>query len=239
MPTIVGVRFRKACRIYDYDANNLELVQGDQVIVEMGHGMSFGWIARVQANKEVTSSNRPLKKIIRKALPEDLDRLKFAKEREDEAAIICKREIQKYGIEMKLINVECLFDSSKTVFSFISENRVDFREIVKNIANELHTRIEMHQIGVRDEAKMIGGIGPCGMTLCCATHLVDFEPVSIRMAKEQNLSPNPAKLSGVCSRLMCCLAYEAAHNSSTHSSACGRVDNSNKNPTCTQNHKPQ
>lgn len=212
MPTVAGVRFKKACKIYNFDVNNLELKSGDHVIVETEKGMALGWVARGPVEKDESSLAQPLKKVIRKAVESDMERFEFNKEMEEEAASICKREIDKYGLAMKLINVEYMFDSSKVVFSFISENRVDFRELVKDLANELHTRIEMRQIGVRDVAKMLGGIGPCGRMLCCSSHLVDFEPVSVKMAKEQNLSLNPAKLSGICGRLMCCLSYEADKN---------------------------
>lgn len=212
MPTVVGVRFKKACKIYDFDINNLELKSGERVIVETEKGMAMGSIVRGPVERNASSLVHPLKKVIRKATESDMERLEFNKEREAEAASICKREIDKYSLAMKLINVEYLFDSSKVIFSFISENRVDFRELVKDMANELHTRIEMRQIGVRDEAKMLGGIGPCGRMLCCSAHMVNFEPVSVKMAKEQNLSLNPAKLSGVCGRLMCCLSYEAGQS---------------------------
>ncbi|MEK7841599.1 MAG: stage 0 sporulation family protein, partial [Deltaproteobacteria bacterium] len=232
MPIVVGVRFKKACKVYDFDVNNLELKIGDQVIVETEKGMSMGWVARGPLDKPAPASSKqgdeaslvqPFKKVIRKAVESDMERLEFNKEREEEAASICNREIDKYGLAMKLINTEYLFDSSKVVFSFISENRVDFRELVRDMANELHTRIEMRQIGVRDEAKMLGGIGPCGRMLCCSSHLVDFEPVSVKMAKEQNLSLNPAKLSGVCGRLMCCLSYEVSQDAGCSASNCSHL----------------
>lgn len=219
MPTVAGIRFKKACKIYDFDNNGLELEQGEQVIVETEKGMGLGWVARVPVEKNEASLVLPLKKVIRKVTDSDRDRLEFNKEMEAEAAQICKKGIEKYNLDMKLINVEYLFDSSKVIFSFISENRVDFRELVKDLANELHTRIEMRQVGVRDEAKLLGGIGQCGRMLCCSTHLVDFEPVSVKMAKEQNLSLNPAKLSGVCGRLMCCLSYEASHDAGNQASS--------------------
>jgi len=212
MPKVVGVRFKKVCKIYDFDVNNIELKPGDQVIVETEKGMGIGIVARGQLEKDDASLFQPLKKIIRKATESDLERLEFNRERGQEAADICKRDIVKYNLPMKLISVEYLFDSSKVIFSYISDSRVDFRDLVKDLANELHTRIEMRQIGVRDEAKMLGGIGPCGRMLCCSTHLVDFEPVSVKMAKEQNIALNPAKLSGICGRLMCCLTYEVAQN---------------------------
>lgn len=229
MPKVVGIRFKKACKIYDFDVNNLELKPNDSVIVETEKGMGMGWVARPPVEKDEARLMQPLRKVIRKAAESDIERLEFNREREEEAASACKREIEKYGLAMKLINVEYLFDSSKVIFSFISENRVDFRELVKDLANELHTRIEMRQIGVRDEAKMLGGIGPCGRMLCCSAHLVDFEPVSVKMAKEQNLSLNPAKLSGVCGRLMCCLSYEASQDAGGPPSDCCHVSKSEQN----------
>ncbi|MBI5327631.1 MAG: stage 0 sporulation family protein [Deltaproteobacteria bacterium] len=236
MPKVVGVRFKRACKIYDFDVNNLELKTGEQVVVETQKGMGLGWVARSPLDKPAPASSKqrdetnlvqPLKKVIRKATGGDRERFEFNKEMEDEAAAVCRKEIAKHGLSMKLVNVEYLFDSSKVIFSFISENRVDFRDLVKDMANELHTRIEMRQIGVRDEAKMLGGVGPCGRMLCCSTHLVDFEPVSVKMAKEQNISLNPAKLSGVCGRLMCCLSYEASQD------ACDSGSN------CCHSHKPE
>lgn len=220
MAAVVGIRFKKACRIYYFDVNNLELKAGDMVIVETEKGMGIGWVARGPLEKNEASLIQPLKKVIRKATESDRERLEFNREREQEAAAICKKEIAKYGLPMKLIAVEYLFDSSKVIFSYISESRVDFRDLVKCLANEFHTRVEMRQIGVRDETKMLGGIGPCGRMLCCSAHLVDFEPVSVKMAKEQNISLNPAKLSGVCGRLMCCLTYEVASGNGDSSSNC-------------------
>ncbi|MBI3398806.1 MAG: stage 0 sporulation family protein [Deltaproteobacteria bacterium] len=231
MPKVVGVRFKKACKIYDFDVNNLELKTGDMVIVETEKGMGIGWVVRGILDKDEASLVQPFKKVIRKAAENDRERLEFNKERELEAAEICKREIAKYNLPMKLVRVEYLFDSSKVIFSFIAENRVDFRDLVKGLANELHTRIEMRQIGVRDEAKMLGGIGPCGRMLCCSSYLVDFEPVSVKMAKEQNISLNPAKLSGVCGRLMCCLTYEAASdNGDSPSNCCHPHDSQQSQP---------
>lgn len=239
MPIVVGVRFKRACKIYDFDVNNLELKAGDRVIVETEKGMSMGWVARGPLEKSAPERSKqggeaglvqPFKKVIRKAAESDMERLEFNKEREDEAAVICNREIDKYGLDMKLINTEYLFDSSKVIFSFISENRVDFRELVKEIANELHMRIEMRQIGVRDEAKMLGGLGPCGRMLCCSAHLVDFEPVSVKMAKEQNLSLNPAKLSGLCGRLMCCLSYEVSQDTCASNCRHSQIDTTGDKP---------
>lgn len=220
MAMVVGVRFKKACRIYDFDVNNLELNPGEQVIVETEKGMDMGRVTRGPVEKKEADLAYALKKVIRKATDDDRERFEFNKEREAEAAAVCRRGIAKYGLAMKLVKVEYLFDSSKVIFSFTSENRVDFRELVKDLANELYTRIEMRQIGVRDEAKILGGIGPCGRMLCCSAHLVDFEPVSVKMAKEQNISLNPAKLAGVCGRLMCCLSYEASQGAGDLASDC-------------------
>lgn len=209
MTKVVGVRFRRACKIYDFDSNGLDLKPDDIVIVEVEKGMGLGRIVNVP--KEIDPSSvvqRQLKKVIRKADQVDLERNGYNTDRETEAFRVCRERIAHYKLPMKLIRVEYLFDSSKAIFYFTSETRVDFRELVKDLAAGFHTRIEMRQIGVRDEAKMIGGIGPCGRELCCAGFLPDFGPVTIKMAKEQNLALNPAKISGICGRLMCCLSYE-------------------------------
>ncbi|MBI1912525.1 MAG: stage 0 sporulation family protein [Deltaproteobacteria bacterium] len=208
MVKVVGVRFKKACKVYDFDSNNLELSPGDSVIVEVERGLGLGIVAYIPKEVDPATLTRPLKKVVRKADPVDLERNGFNTERENEAFRICKDKIAHYHLPMKLIRVEYLFDSSKAIFYFTSETRVDFRELVKDLAAGFHTRIEMRQIGVRDEAKMIGGLGPCGRELCCAGFLSDFEPVTIKMAKEQNLALNPVKISGICGRLMCCLSYE-------------------------------
>ncbi len=208
MVNIVGVRFKKACKVYDFDSNGLDLAPGDTVIVEVERGLGMGSV--VYRPKEVDPSGltRQLKKVVRKADAVDMERNGFNAEREQEAFRICREKITQYRLPMKLIRVEYLFDSSKAIFYFTSETRVDFRELVKDLASGFHTRIEMRQIGVRDEAKMIGGLGPCGRELCCSGFLSDFEPVTIKMAKEQNLALNPVKISGICGRLMCCLSYE-------------------------------
>lgn len=208
MAKTVGVRFKKACKVYDFDSNGLELKPGDMVIVEVERGLGLGMAVYTPREIDTGAANRQLKKVVRKADAVDLERNGFNTERENEAFRICREKIVQYKLPMKLIRVEYLFDSSKAIFYFTSETRVDFRELVKDLAAGFHTRIEMRQIGVRDEAKMIGGLGPCGRELCCSGFLSDFEPVTIKMAKDQNLALNPVKISGICGRLMCCLSYE-------------------------------
>ncbi|MFQ5328881.1 MAG: stage 0 sporulation family protein [Thermodesulfobacteriota bacterium] len=208
MPTVVSVRFKKACKVYSFACNGVEVKDGDAVIVETDRGMALGTVASNPVEKREREVRRSLKRVIRVAGEDDLERLEFNREREDEAFRICKEKIARYRLPMKLINVEYLFDSSKAIFYFLSESRIDFRELVKNLATEFHTRIEMKQVGVRDETKLLGGIGPCGRQLCCSTFLTEFAPVTVKMAREQNVTLNPAKISGVCGRLMCCLTYE-------------------------------
>ncbi|MFQ5735335.1 MAG: stage 0 sporulation family protein [Thermodesulfobacteriota bacterium] len=208
MINIVGVRFKKACKIYDFDSNGLALEPGEMAIVEVERGLGLGTVVYRPKEVDPSTITRQLKKVVRKADSVDLERHGFNTEREKEAFRICKEKILYYRLPMKLIRVEYLFDSSKAIFYFTSETRVDFRELVKDLAAGFHTRIEMRQVGVRDEAKMIGGLGPCGRELCCAGFLSEFEPVTIKMAKEQNLALNPVKISGICGRLMCCLSYE-------------------------------
>jgi cell fate regulator YaaT (PSP1 superfamily) len=208
MVTVVGVRFKKAGKIYYFDPDNIELKEGDNVIVETSRGIEFGQI--VVGPKEVSEDEiiPPLKKVIRVATEEDEEQHRGNKEKEKEAFEICLKKIEEHELEMKLIDVEYTFDNNKVIFYFTADGRVDFRELVKDLASIFRTRIELRQIGVRDEAKMIGGLGPCGRSMCCSTFLGEFEPVSIKMAKEQNLSLNPTKISGICGRLMCCLKYE-------------------------------
>ena len=208
MVNIVGVRFKKASKVYDFDANGLELAPGEEVIVEVERGLGMGTVVNRPREVDPASVVRQLKKVVRKADAVDQERHGFNLEREKEAFEICREKIARFKLPMKLIRVEYLFDSSKAIFYFTSETRVDFRELVKDLASGFHTRIEMRQVGVRDEAKMIGGLGPCGRELCCAGFLSDFEPVTIKMAKEQGLALNPVKISGICGRLMCCLSYE-------------------------------
>ena len=208
MPTVIGVRFRKACKIYYFNPVDSGTQKGDYAIVETARGMEYGEV--VIGPREVEDKNvvQPLKPVIRKATPEDAKKVRENEVREKEAFNICERRIKKHGLEMNLVDVEFTFDVNKIIFYFTADGRIDFRELVKDLASVFRTRIELHQIGVRDEAKMLGGIGCCGRPLCCASFLGDFEPVSIRMAKDQNLSLNPTKISGICGRLMCCLKYE-------------------------------
>lgn len=206
--TVVGVRFKKACKIYYFGPGGLDLNKGDGVVVKTARGVEYGTI--VIGPRDVPDSEvvQPLKTVQRKATPEDLDKLKENTEKEKEAYVICEEKISARKLPMKLISVEYTLDVNKIIFYFTAEGRIDFRELVKDLAAIFHTRIELRQIGVRDEAKLLGGIGCCGRPLCCATFLGDFEPVSIRMAKDQSLSLNPTKISGICGRLMCCLKYE-------------------------------
>jgi cell fate regulator YaaT (PSP1 superfamily) len=208
MVTVVGVRFKKAGKIYYFDPDEINAQQGNNVIVETSRGVEFGEV--VVGPKEVTEEDivAPLKKVLRIATEEDETLNKQNIMKEGEAFSVCLEKIEKHGLEMKLIDVEYTFDNNKVIFYFTADGRVDFRELVKDLAAVFKTRIELRQIGVRDEAKMIGGMGPCGRALCCGSWLGDFEPVSIKMAKEQSLSLNPTKISGICGRLMCCLKYE-------------------------------
>lgn len=208
MVNVVGVRFKKAGKIYYFSPEDKVIVSGDNVIVETARGIEFGNC--VIGPKEVSEDKivLPLKNVIRKANKEDEKKYLENKSKEKDAFNICSEKIQKHNLIMKLIDVEYTFDNNKIIFYFTAEGRVDFRELVKDLASVFRTRIELRQIGVRDEAKMIGGLGPCGRPMCCSVHLGDFAPVSIKMAKEQNLSLNPTKISGICGRLMCCLNYE-------------------------------
>lgn len=208
MVTVVGVRFKKAGKIYYFAPGNLEIQKDNDVIVETARGIEYGEC--VIGSKQVSEDKivPPLKNVIRMATKEDNKKYLENKEKQKEAFKICEQKIIKHKLVMKLIDVEYTFDNNKIIFYFTAEGRVDFRELVKDLASIFRTRIELRQIGVRDEAKMIGGLGPCGMPMCCSNHLGDFAPVSIKMAKEQNLSLNPTKISGICGRLMCCLNYE-------------------------------
>jgi cell fate regulator YaaT (PSP1 superfamily) len=208
MVTVVGVRFKRAGKIYYFDPDGLNIEKGTKVIVETARGIEFG--EAVVGNREVNEEEiiAPLKKVIRIATDEDVQQSEENKRREKEAFKIFLEKIKDHNLEMKLIDVEYTFDGNKVLFYFTADGRVDFRELVKDLAAIFKTRIELRQIGVRDEAKMLGGLGICGRTLCCSTHLGEFEPVSIKMAKEQSLSLNPSKISGTCGRLMCCLKYE-------------------------------
>ncbi|MGG3843459.1 PSP1 domain-containing protein [Anoxybacillus kestanbolensis] len=208
MYEVVGVRFKKAGKIYYFDPGDLPISNGDYVIVETVRGIEFGKV--VVAKKQVDEKDivLPLKKVIRMADQKDKLVVEENKKAAEEAYDICLKKVEEHGLEMKLVDVEYTFDRNKIIFYFTADGRVDFRELVKDLAAIFRTRIELRQIGVRDEAKMLGGIGPCGRMLCCSTFLGDFDPVSIKMAKDQNLSLNPTKISGLCGRLMCCLKYE-------------------------------
>lgn len=208
MTTVVGVRFKKAGKIYYFDPEGMDIVEGDSVIVETARGVEFGHV--VVGPKEVPEEEivLPLKKVIRVASEEDHEIHKHNKQKAIEAFYICEEKIVEHGLDMRLIDVEYTFDNNKVIFYFTADGRVDFRELVKDLAAIFKTRIELRQIGVRDEAKMIGGLGPCGRLACCSTFLGEFDPVSIKMAKDQSLSLNPSKISGLCGRLMCCLKYE-------------------------------
>lgn len=208
MYKVVGIRFKKAGKIYYFDPVDIDVKAGDCAIVETARGVEFGDV--VLGPKEISEEEivAPIKPVLRKATQEDYEKAKENREKEKEALVVCQEKVEKHNLEMKLIDVEYTFDNNKVIFYFSAEGRVDFRELVKDLAAVFKTRIELRQIGVRDEAKMLGGIGPCGVTLCCSTWLGDFEPVSIKMAKEQSLSLNPNKISGICGRLLCCLKYE-------------------------------
>ncbi|MGP4077950.1 PSP1 domain-containing protein [Halobacillus sp. K22] len=208
MIEVVGVRFKQAGKIYYFDPGQLKMTTEDYVIVETVRGIEFGKV--VIANKSVDEEDvvLPLKKVIR--IADDKDKVTVDENNDNaaEAYRVCEAKIREHKLDMNLVDVEYTFDRNKVIFYFTADGRVDFRTLVKDLASVFKTRIELRQIGVRDEAKMLGGIGPCGRMLCCSTFLGDFEPVSIKMAKDQNLSLNPAKISGLCGRLMCCLKYE-------------------------------
>jgi len=208
MIKVVGVRFRKAGKIYYFDPMQFEITLGSHVIVETARGIEFGTV--MIASRELPEDKviQPLKPVIRIATPEDEKTEAKNRQKEQEAFQICLEKIQKHHMEMKLVDAEFTFDNNKLLFYFTADGRIDFRELVKDLASVFRTRIELRQIGVRDETKILGGIGICGRPLCCHTFLSEFAPVSIKMAKEQNLSLNPSKISGVCGRLMCCLKNE-------------------------------
>jgi len=208
MTEIVGVRFKEAGKVYYFAPGTIQAAPGDAVIVETTRGMEYGFVAA--GNQSVPTENLvpPLRPIIRIATTADTERYESNKKLEQEAFSICQQKIREHGLEMKLIDAEYTFDNSKLLFYFSAEVRVDFRELVKDLASVFRTRIELRQIGIRDEAKMLGGLGVCGRPFCCSTFLSDFMQVSIKMAKEQNLSLNSSKISGTCGRLMCCLRYE-------------------------------
>lgn len=208
MQRVVGVRFKKAGKIYYFSPGKLDIAQNDEVIVETARGVEFGTAVIGPRDVEDSDVVLPLKTVQRKATKADCVKVKENEAKEKEAFHICEKKIAAHQLPMKLVEVEYTFDVNKIIFYFTADGRIDFRELVKDLAAVFRTRIELRQIGVRDEAKLVGGMGCCGRPLCCATFLGDFEPVSIRMAKEQKLSLNPTKISGICGRLMCCLKYE-------------------------------
>ena len=208
MTRVIGVRFRNVGKIYYFSPKNLEIKSGDHVIVETARGVEYGNVVLPPRYVEDEKVVQPLKEVIRIANAQDDKKEESNRKREKEAYQICLKKIKEHGLEMKLIDVEYTFDNNKVLFYFTADGRIDFRELVKDLAAIFKTRIELRQIGVRDETKILGGIGICGRALCCHTYLSEFAPVSIKMAKEQNLSLNPTKISGVCGRLMCCLKNE-------------------------------
>ncbi len=208
MSRIVGVRFRYAGKVYDFDAGALEIKKGMHVIVDTARGTEYGEVVAGEHDTEKANSKRQLKSVLRVATAEDIERENENKVKEKEAFKICREKIRKHGLEMKLVGCEYIFDNSKIIFYFTADGRIDFRELVRDLAGVFRTRIELRQVGVRDETKILGGLGACGRQLCCNCYLSDFAPVSIKMAKDQDLPLNPSKISGVCGRLMCCLRNE-------------------------------
>ena len=211
MTELVGIGFRRAGKVYTFSPAGNKLQKGDGVIVETARGIEFGRVVAPNYEAEDASVNQPLKEIVRKATEKDLEVVKRNEEKKPETMKIAREKIQKHNLDMKLVDCEYTFDGNKLIFYFTADGRVDFRELVKDLASAFRMRIELRQIGIRDESKMRGGIAPCGKPCCCSYHLPDFRRVSIKMAKTQGLSLNPGKISGLCGRLMCCLEYENAH----------------------------
>lgn len=207
---VVGVRFKKAGKVYYFDPGDIDLTVDQSVIVETARGIEFGEVVLGPCDVAEEEVVAPLKQVMRIATDEDRVQVKQNRAKEKQAFKICEDKIAVHGLPMKLVDVEYTFDRGKIIFYFTAEGRVDFRELVRDLASVFRTRIELRQIGVRDEAKILGGLGPCGRICCCKTFLGEFQPVSIRMAKEQNLSLNPTKISGLCGRLMCCLKFETS-----------------------------
>ena len=208
MAEVIGVRFKNTGKVYYFDPCGEQLQKGEYAVVETARGLECGEVAMENTQVSESSIVQPLRRMIRRATREDLRRMEENRRREKSALRICEKKVQEHGLDMKLVDVEYAFDGSKILFYFTANGRVDFRELVKDLAGQFRTRIELRQIGVRDEAKMLGGIGICGRPFCCGSFLNGFQPVSIKMAKEQGLSLNPVKISGACGRLMCCLKYE-------------------------------
>ncbi|MBO4847982.1 MAG: stage 0 sporulation family protein [Clostridia bacterium] len=216
MSKVIGVRFKEGGKIYYFDPLDFEIKTGDGVIVDTARGIVFGDVAEAPHTIPDEQLVSQLKPVIRVATPEDHEQRRIYKEKEKDAYGICQAKIEEHGLVMKLVEVEYAFNGSKIMFYFTADGRVDFRELVKDLASIFKTRIELRQIGVRDEAKMLGGLGVCGRPICCSSFLSDFIPVSIKMAKEQNLSLNQTKISGICGRLMCCLKFEQSGYESMH-----------------------
>ena len=229
MVKVIGVRFRTAGKIYFFNPGNFEIKQGDHVIVETARGIEYGTVIGEPKEVEEEKVVQPLKSVLRIANKKDDEQEEANRQKEKDAFKICLEKIRKHNLQMKLIDAEYTFDNNKVLFYFTADGRIDFRELVKDLAAVFKTRIELRQIGVRDETKILGGIGICGRPLCCHTHLSEFAPVSIKMAKEQNLSLNPTKISGVCGRLMCCLKneeepYEELNRKLPNVGECGTTD---------------
>lgn len=208
MPVVVGVSFKKVGKVYYFDPAGLDLQEGDFVVAETVRGIEFGEVMiepREVADDEITP---PLKKVVRKATDADVEQEESNRQKEEEAFTVCQQKIEAHNLPMKLIDAEYCFDGSQVTFYFSAESRVDFRQLVKDLAGTLKTKVQLHQVGVRDEAKLFGGLGPCGRVLCCSSFLSGFDPVAMKMAKEQSLFLNPLKFSGICGKLMCCLRFE-------------------------------
>jgi cell fate regulator YaaT (PSP1 superfamily) len=216
---LAGIRFRNVCKMNHYDCTGTSLGKGDYAVVMTDRGPILGQVVQRLDDVSPGQERPPYPKVVRAASADDLHAHQENARREGEAYAFCLARIEERNLPMKLIRAEILLDRSKSVFYFTADGRIDFRELVKDLAHEMRTRIEMRQVGVRDEARMVGGIGPCGKELCCASHLSGFEPITVKMAKDQGLALNPAKLSGVCGRLMCCLIYE--HGSYARKKECG------------------
>ncbi|MDH3238710.1 MAG: regulatory iron-sulfur-containing complex subunit RicT [Deltaproteobacteria bacterium] len=227
---LAGIRFRGLCKMNHYDCTGTPLGKGDYAVVMTDRGPALGEVIQRIDNVTFASEKASFPKVVRGASADDLRAHQENARRETDAHAFCLSRIEARKLPMKLIRTEILLDRSKSIFYFTADGRIDFRELVKDLAHEMRTRIEMRQVGVRDEARMVGGIGPCGKELCCASHLSGFEPITVKMAKDQGLALNPAKLSGVCGRLMCCLVYE--HRPHTRNKACGTcaADPSGKTP---------
>ncbi len=208
MAKVVVIKFKNVCKPYYFSAGRLELKKGQGVIVETTRGLEYGFVAEPEREVPDEALISPLKPVIRVATAQDEETARRREERRSEGLRVCKEKIEKHGLKMKLIDCEFTFDGSKVIFTFTADGRVDFRELVKDLASYFHMRIELKQVGIRDETKILGGIAPCGRVCCCAGAMPEFKKVSIKMAKNQGLSLNPGKISGLCGRLMCCLAYE-------------------------------